>query len=124
MKKMVIYDPAVCCPTGVCGPSVDKNLLRVATLLNRLEKRGIKVERHNLSDNPQAFVDNKAVNKLLVDEGVDVLPITMVDGEVVKTGEYPTNEEFVELLEIPEEYIMSELAANKARKAKMNQNNR
>ncbi|GFN37032.1 arsenite efflux transporter metallochaperone ArsD [Tepidimicrobium xylanilyticum] len=124
MKKMVIYDPAMCCPTGVCGPSVDKNLLRVATLLNRLEKRGIKVERHNLSDNPQAFVDNKAVNKLLVDEGVDVLPITMVDGEVVKTGEYPTNEEFVELLEIPEEYIMSELAANKARKAKMNQNNR
>lgn len=124
MKKMVIYDPAMCCPTGVCGPSVDKNLLRVATLLNRLEKRGIKVERHNLSDNPQAFVDNKAVNKLLVDEGVDVLPITMVDGEVVKTGEYPTNEELVELLEIPEEYIMSELAANKARKAKMNQNNR
>lgn len=124
MKKMVIYDPAMCCPTGVCGPSVDKNLLRVAILLNRLEKRGIKVERHNLSDNPQAFVDNKAVNKLLVDEGVDVLPITMVDGEVVKTGEYPTNEEFVELLEIPEEYIMSELAANKARKAKMNQNNR
>ena len=55
MKKMVIYDPAMCCPTGVCGPSVDKNLLRVATLLNRLEKRGIKVERHNLSDNPQAL---------------------------------------------------------------------
>lgn len=124
MKKMVIYDPAMCCPTGVCGPSVDKNLLRVAILLNRLEKRGIKVERHNLSDNPQAFVDNKAVNKLLVDEGVDVLPITMVDGEVVKTGEYPTNEEFVELLEIPEEYIMSELAANKAKKAKMNKNNK
>lgn len=124
MKKMVIYDPAMCCPTGVCGPSVDKNLLRVAILLNRLEKRGIKVERHNLSDNPQAFVDNKAVNKLLVDEGVDVLPITMVDGEVVKTGEYPTNEEFVELLEIPEEYTMSELAANKAKKAKMNKNNK
>lgn len=124
MKKMVIYDPAMCCPTGVCGPSVDKNLLRVATLLNRLEKRGIKVERHNLSDNPQAFVDNSEVNKLLMDQGIDVLPITMVDGQIVKTGEYPTNEEFVELLEIPEEYIMSELAANKARKAKMNQNNR
>ncbi len=124
MKKMVIYDPAMCCPTGVCGPSVDKNLLRVATLLNRLEKRGIKVERHNLSDNPQAFIDNSEVNKLLMDQGIDVLPITMVDGQIVKTGEYPTNEEFVELLEIPEEYIMSELAANKARKAKMNQNNR
>ncbi len=124
MKKMVIYDPAMCCPTGVCGPSVDKNLLRVATLLNRLDKRGIKVERHNLSDNPQAFIDNSEVNKLLMDQGIDVLPITMVDGQIVKTGEYPTNEEFVELLEIPEEYTMSELAANKARKAKMNQNNR
>lgn len=124
MKKMVIYDPAMCCPTGVCGPSVDKNLLRVATLLNRLEKRGIKVERHNLSDNPQAFIDNSEVNKLLMDQGIDVLPITMVDGQIVKTGEYPTNEEFVELLEIPEEYTMSELAANKAKKAKMNKNNK
>ncbi len=124
MKKMVIYDPAMCCPTGVCGPSVDKNLLRVAILLNRLEKRGIKVERHNLSDNPQAFIDNSEVNKLLMDQGIDVLPITMVDGQIVKTGEYPTNEEFVELLEIPEEYTMSELAANKAKKAKMNKNNK
>ena len=39
MKKMVIYNPAMCCSTGVCGPSVDKNLLRVSTVLNRLEKR-------------------------------------------------------------------------------------
>lgn len=116
MKKMVIYDPAMCCPTGVCGPSVDKNLLRVATLLSRLEKRDVKVERHNLSDNPQAFVDNGEINKLLMDEGIDVLPVTMVEGKVVKTKEYPTNEEFVELLEIPEEYTMSELAAKKLKK--------
>lgn len=113
MKKMVIFDPAMCCSTGVCGPSVDKNLLRVSTVLNRLEKKGINVERHSLSSNPKIFVDNKIVNKFLVDEGVDVLPITIVDGEVVKTKEYPTNEEFVKFLEIPEEYIMSELKAKK-----------
>jgi hypothetical protein len=116
MKKMVIFDPAMCCSTGVCGPSVDKNLLRVSTVLNRLEKKGIKVERHNLSNNPKIFVDNKIVNKLLADEGIDVLPITIVDGEVVKTKEYPTNEEFVKLLEIPKEYIMSELKAKKEKK--------
>ena len=116
MKKMVIFDPAMCCSTGVCCPSVDKNLLRVSTVLNRLEKKEIMVERHNLSSNPKIFVDNKVVNKLLVDEGVDVLPITMVDGEVVKTKEYPTNEEFVSLLEIPKEYIMSELQAKKEKK--------
>lgn len=111
MKKMVIFDPAMCCSTGVCGPSVDKNLLRVSTVLNRLKKKGVNVERHNLSSNPQAFIDNKIVNKFLVDEGTDVLPITLVDGEVVKMKEYPTNEEFVSLLEIPKEYIMSELRA-------------
>lgn len=115
MKKMKIYDPAMCCPTGVCGPSVDKNLLRVSTLLNRLEKRDIKVERHNLSDNPQAFIDNIEINKLLMNEGIDILPVTMVDGLVVKTKEYPTDEEFVNLLDIPAEYIMSELKSRKLR---------
>ncbi len=108
MKKMMIYDPAMCCSTGVCGPSVDKNLLRMATTVSSLNKKGVKVERHNLSDNPQTFIDNREVNKLLNEKGVDVLPITIVDGEVVKTGEYPTDEEFVRLLEIPQEYITSE----------------
>ncbi|WFA08078.1 arsenite efflux transporter metallochaperone ArsD [Tissierella sp. Yu-01] len=120
MKQMVIFDPAMCCSTGVCGPSVDKNLLRVATILNRLDKKGVKVERHNLTSNPKAFIDNKIVNKLLNDKGVDILPITMLDGEVVKTKEYPTNSEFVELLEIPKGYIMSELRAKKEKKANNN----
>lgn len=113
MKKMVIFDPAMCCSTGVCGPSVDKNLLRVSTVINRLEKKGVLVERHNLTSNPQIFVDNKQINKMLNDEGIDILPVTMVDGKVVKTKEYPTNEEFCKLLEVPEEYIISELRARK-----------
>lgn len=118
MKRMEIFDPAMCCSTGVCGPSVDNNLLRVSTLLNRLEKKGVKVERHNLSSNPKAFIDNKTINNMLIDGGVDILPITMVEGEVVKTKEYPTNEEFVKFLEIPEEYIMSGLGAEKLMKQK------
>lgn len=113
MKKMVIFDPAMCCSTGVCGPSVDKNLLRVATVISRLEKKGVKVDRHNLGSNPKIFVDNRTINKLLNEGGVDVLPITTIDGEVVKTKEYPTNEEFIQLLDIPKEYIMSELKAKK-----------
>ncbi|WP_353094858.1 arsenite efflux transporter metallochaperone ArsD [Tissierella praeacuta] len=120
MKKMVIFDPAMCCTTGVCGPSVDKELLRVATIINRLEKKGILVERHNLTNNPQIFVDNKIVNKMLNDEGVDVLPITIVDGEVVKTKEYPTNEELIKMLEVPKEYILSEIGARKAKKQNNN----
>ena len=111
MNKMVIFDPAMCCSTGVCGPSVDKNLLRVSTVINRLEKNGVLVERYNLTSNTQIFVDNKVINKMLNDEGVDILPVTMVDGVVVKTKEYPTNEEFCKLLGVPNEYVISELRA-------------
>lgn len=116
MRKMIIFDPAMCCPTGVCGPSVDKNLLRVSTIISRLEKKGITVERHNLTNNPKIFVDNKVVNKMLMDGGVDVLPITMLNGKVVKTKEYPTTEEFVKMLDIPKEYLMSGVKVRKTKK--------
>ena len=105
MKKMIIFDPAMCCSTGVCGPSVNPNLLRVATALNKLKNKDIVVERYNLTANPQAFVDNNIINGLLNSEGVEILPVTILDGEVVKTKQYPTNAEFCKLLEIPEEYL-------------------
>jgi hypothetical protein len=105
MKKMIIFDPAMCCSTGVCGPSVDKNLLRVSTVINNLKNKGILVERHNLTNNPQIFVDNKVINGMLLKDGIEVLPITMVDDVVVKTKAYPTNEEFCNLLDLPGDFL-------------------
>ncbi|EPS48057.1 arsenical resistance operon repressor ArsD [Clostridium botulinum CFSAN002369] len=99
---MIIFDPAMCCSTGVCGPSVDPELLRVSTTINRLKNNGVLVERHNLTSNPQIFVDNKKINEILNKEGVEILPVTMVDGIIVKTKAYPTNKEFCKLLDIPE----------------------
>lgn len=94
MSKIEIFDPAMCCSTGVCGPSINKELLRVATVINNMLKKGVKVTRHNLSSEPQAFIDNKKINECLMDKGADMLPITLVDGEIVKVKEYPTNDEF------------------------------
>lgn len=105
MKRMVIFDPAMCCSTGVCGPSVDKELLRVSAVLDNLKNKGVLVERYNLTNNPQIFVDNKEINTMLNQDGVDVLPVTMVDGVVVKTKSYPTDEEFCSLLDLPAEYL-------------------
>lgn len=105
MKRMVIFDPAMCCSTGVCGPSVDKELLRVSTVLNNLKNKGVLVERYNLTNNPQIFVDNKEINIMLNKDGVDVLPVTMVDGVVVKTKAYPTDDEFCNLLELPADFL-------------------
>ena len=109
MKKMIIFDPAMCCSSGVCGPAVNPDLLRVSTALNRLKNKDIVVERYNLTSNPQAFVDNNIINQLLNSDGVDILPVTIVDGEVVKTKQYPTNAEFCKLLEIPEDYLKIKL---------------
>lgn len=109
MKKMIIFDPAMCCSTGVCGPGVDPELLRVSTVLNHLKNNGVLVERYNLSNNPQAFVDNKVINELLNSEGIDILPVIMIDGKVVKTKGYPTNEEFCSLLEISESYLKANI---------------
>lgn len=105
MVKMIIFDPAMCCSTGLCGPVVDMELLRVSTVLNNLEKNGVKVERYNLTNNPQAFVDNKIISEVLGRDGIEVLPVTVIDDKVVKTNSYPTNYEFVKFLEIPETYL-------------------
>ena len=98
MKKMYIYEGAMCCSTGVCGPSPDEELMRVSTMVFKLTRSGASIERYNLTNNPKEFVDNKTVNKLLDEKGEDVLPVVIVDDEVVMTGKYPSNEEFYEML--------------------------
>lgn len=34
MKKMKIFEPAMCGPTGLCGMGVDPELLRISTVLD------------------------------------------------------------------------------------------
>ena len=93
MKIIEIFDPAMCCPTGVCGPSIDPELMRIATVINALKEKGIIIKRHGLSSEPQDFISNKVISDILKKEGADILPVTLVDGEVAKTKKYPTNEE-------------------------------
>lgn len=105
MGKMQIYEPAMCCPTGLCGVGIDPELLRVSTVLASLEKNGVKVDRYNLTSFPQEFVNNIDINKRITDEGVEVLPIVVVDRKIVITKRYPRNDEFIKLLDIPSEYL-------------------
>ena len=105
MKKMMIYEPAMCCSTGLCGVGVDPELLRISTITNSLMRNGIIVERFNLSDAPQEFINNSEVNKLITKDGVEGLPATVVDGKVVIKKRYPTNDELVSLLDVPRSYL-------------------
>lgn len=99
MKKIEIFDPAMCCSTGVCGPSIDPDLMRIATVINSLKEKGIVIKRHGLSTEPQDFISNKVISDILQTEGADILPVTLLDGKVVKTKQYPTNEELSTWLE-------------------------
>ncbi len=119
MRKMSIYEPAMCCETGLCGVSIDPELLRISTLLSTLKKNGIVVQRYNLSNAPQEFVNNKAVNELINIKGVDELPAIVVDGEIIITGRYPTNEEFTSLLNIPAGILDKEPKAVKVKPKKI-----
>lgn len=89
MKSIQIYDPAMCCSTGVCGPDVDPELAAVAGFLHRLKELGIRVERYNLAQQPIAFAQNPCVKELLQTEGIGVLPLVFVDGEIAFKGAYP-----------------------------------
>ena len=96
MKTIEIFDPAMCCPTGLCGTTIDPNLMRIAVIVDTLKKKGVNISRHNLKEEPMIYVTNKKVNDLLQSKGVDVLPITLVDEEVAVTGEYPTTRQMAE----------------------------
>lgn len=110
MKRMVIFEPAMCCDTGICGPSVDPELLRISTAINNMRSNGIIVERYNLSSNPQIFVDNKEISRILNKDGIEILPVTMVDGVIVKTKAYPTNDEISKFLRIDGKYLRGTVA--------------
>lgn len=114
MKTMSIYEPAMCCETGLCGVSVDPELLRISTVFSKLQKNGVAAARFNLNSAPQAFIDNAEINKLINGEGVDALPATVIDGAIVKTKAYPTNEEIAAWLEIPASYLAEENAKAQA----------
>ena len=91
-----IFDPPMCCPTGLCGPNIDPALLDVNEAILKLQKEydgRLKIERYLLSQQGPKFMQNKDVMELLQKNGVEVLPITIADGKVVKQKSYPTYEE-------------------------------
>lgn len=100
MKSLEVFDPAMCCSTGVCGVDVDPVLAQFAADLKWVEEHGVKVSRHNLGQEPQAFAANSAVLKEM-EAGMDRLPVILVDGHVVTTGMYPSRQQLAHKLGLP-----------------------
>ncbi len=105
MSKIVIYDPAMCCSTGLCGVSIDPELLRIATVINKLKENGIMVERYNPNSAPQAFLFNQTINQIVNTRGIEALPITVIDNKIVKMGSYLSNEEIASFFNLPSDFF-------------------
>ncbi len=90
MTAVRVFDPAMCCSTGICGPTVDPKLVRFAADLDWLQSQGIAVERFNLAQQPAAFAADADVRRELEAKGEDALPLVKVDGKVQSVGAYPT----------------------------------
>jgi len=90
MLPLRVFDPAMCCSTGVCGPSVDPRLVAFAADLDWLKRHGASVERYTLAQDPGAFVADAAVKSALAASGTAILPLIEAGGEVVSEGRYPS----------------------------------
>ncbi len=93
-----VYDPPMCCTTGVCGPSVDPKLAQAAADLAWLAGRGVNVTRFNLAQEPAVFASDAKVVGLLAAFGDGALPAVLVGENVLTYGRYPSREELIEVI--------------------------
>jgi hypothetical protein len=85
-----MFDPPMCCPTGLCGPTLDQTLLDLSEMTLHLQSEGVSIQRYQMTSHPQAFLSNPEVMRLVREKEMAALPITVVRGKVIKVGEYPT----------------------------------
>ena len=94
-KDLLIYEGPMCCSTGICGPEPDKTLIEFNETLKKLQKefKGLRITRANMSSNIGMFRENKDILQLVQANGLDVLPITTIDGRIVSKQRYLKYEE-------------------------------
>lgn len=95
MKSIQVFDPAMCCSSGVCGTDVDQKLVSFSADVAWANQNGITIERFNLAQQPMAFAENAVVKGLLERSGETALPVILVDGEMALAGRYPTRDELM-----------------------------
>ena len=100
MSEIKVYDPPMCCSTGVCGPDADDELVQFTAALDWAKRQGATVDRFNLSQQPGAFVEDVTVKGLLESDGIECLPLVFFDGDVLSKGGYPSRSALADKLGI------------------------
>lgn len=99
MTSVQVYEPALCCNTGVCGLDIDQALVSFSADVDWAKQNGAKIERFNLAQQPLAFAENATVRAFLEQSGQDGLPLILLDGQQVLAGRYPSRDELAGWIE-------------------------
>ena len=97
MKSLYIYEKIDCCMSGACGCDSYEELARVGDIVDHLNNIGASITRYSLDGDRAKFDENKIVGRLLAENGENVLPIVIVNNELLISRRYPTNEEFYDI---------------------------
>jgi len=106
-KTLKVYDPAMCCPTGICGTNIDSALVEFAGAVKTAAEHGVAVERFNLAQQPQAFAQNPQVKKDLTELGHTKLPFIYINGEPKMSGRYPSAKELFTFLGMEKKSVVA-----------------
>ena len=101
MKAIQVFDPPMCCSSGVCGAEVDNTLVHFAGSLQWLKTIGVEVERFNPLHQYDAFAANALVTQVVNEKGIECLPLIQLNGIIVSAGNYPERHELADLLGLP-----------------------
>jgi len=93
-----LFEPPMCCPTGVCGPTQDQTLLDLQETIRSLQTMGVRVVRFQPGSHPNEFGKNEEVMRAIRDRRLAALPITVVNGVLLKCGAYPSLHEIEDAL--------------------------
>jgi len=95
MTELKLYEEAMCCSTGVCGPDPDDELVEMSAALDQLDEdfEHAEISRANMQHNIDDFLNTQEIYDLVQENGPEILPITTVDGEIVAKEEYLSYDE-------------------------------
>ena len=111
MSAIQVFDPALCCSTGVCGVDVDQQLVSFSADVDWAKHQGAQIERFNLAQQPMAFAENVVVKGFLERSGQEALPLILVDGEFALAGRYPNRSELARWAKIDSATVHEEKPA-------------
>ncbi|SHK12788.1 Arsenical resistance operon trans-acting repressor ArsD [Geosporobacter subterraneus DSM 17957] len=95
-----IYEPPMCCSSGVCGPSPDTKLMDLQNTIKRIQKEfpEVQINRYSMNFNPKDFMQNPAVFAKVKAEKTEALPIITINGDIIKEKDYMSYDEFIKEL--------------------------